>query len=889
MRSSHTPVVPILVSVLSLTRAAVFAAAPPGAHAQPFADYAGSNYLPATPSVSGGALGALGNPAAWATTDRGELDLWWNDHVFSDDDLGDWGFSMGRHLGIAMDSRKFGPTGEPIFSILDGVGPTFPTGRVIDWQVGLAGGDRRHFFGAAWRWSGGNEELLGREHGFNIGLIERPAPWLSAGLAGLLSTRSNARLGVFDIGVRPTGANWLTLFADYSLRNDQRLSDGNWGAGLEARPVRGVHLSAKFLKAPAPDRFSLLFSAGIGFGGASYSMVTSSDRHGKDIASTYVVRFAPPYREVTLPPDLRGDSGKRYIPINLENRQLTYQKYRLFDDKRVAWIDLAQRLDAIRDDKSVRGVAVNIAGLQTRPSIAWELREKLLGLRAAGKEVIVHADHLDMRGMWLASAADRLTLDPQGEITVPGFALHRTYMKDLLGKLGVGFQELRYFRYKSAVEVLAREEMSPGDREQRGRMVDVLYETMRDDVCAGRRLTAARFDSLVNDQVILQPSSAKQAGLVDEIARWSDVPKWLEKERDGAGLVRMSREYRRQYYDEVWGRPPTVAIVYAVGDCAMDTGIKGRSTSAHMRKLVDDPDVAAVVLRADSPGGDPLPSDLVAEATMKLIKAGKPVVISQGDVAASGGYWISMEGSRILTTPVTVTGSIGVIAGWYYDDGLGKKTGLRADGVQRGEHADLFAGVRFPLLGIAVPERALDENELALVKKYILSTYDEFVGKVAAARKLPDDRVREIAQGRVWMGDDAVERGLCDKTGGMTDAIALARELAGIKPGAEIILSEYPERPLFQWPQLKLPVPGATAAAAWLARTFGAGSGADELSGAAADEGWPAAAFAAGLAATDGAGEDYGFRYLRRIAQSPASPLLMLPPESLPPGWGSQP
>ncbi len=185
------------------------------------------------------------------------------------------------------------------------------------------------------------------------------------------------------------------------------------------------------------------------------------------------------------------------------------------------------------------------------------------------------------------------------------------------------------------------------------------------------------------------------------------------------------------------------------------------------------------MLRADSPGGDPLPSDLVAGAVRRLNEAGKPVIVSQGDVAASGGYWISMNGEEIVTTPLTITGSIGVIGAWIYDDGAGEKLGINYDGVQRGEHADLLREMRIPLLGMGLPHRALDEKELVLAKEYILEAYDAFTARVAEGRGLSVEAVREVAQGRVWMGGDAIERGLCDRFGGLTAALNLAREQAG--------------------------------------------------------------------------------------------------------------
>jgi protease-4 len=312
-----------------------------------------------------------------------------------------------------------------------------------------------------------------------------------------------------------------------------------------------------------------------------------------------------------------------------------------------------------------------------------------------------------------------------------------------------------------------------------------------------------------------------------------------------------------------------VALVYARGVCAMESGIKGRATSEHLRRLRHDPRVAAVVLRVDSPGGDGMASEAIAAEVRRLRAAGKPVIVSQGDLAASGGYWLSMDATEILTTPVTITGSIGVIGFWIYDDGLGEKLGLTSDGVQVGKHADLFATLRLPLLGIGPPIRALDPEELEMVKKRILAMYDGFVARVAAGRGLSEARVRELGEGRVWMGGDAVARGLCDRFGTLLDAVKAAREAAGIPAGREIRLVEYPPRQLFRWPSFAPDLPGLLRAIASLASSMGE----PEL---IAD---PPLADTPPAAATEG---DVLVRdYLQLIAAEPGVPLAVMPPAVL--------
>ncbi len=249
---------------------------------------------------------------------------------------------------------------------------------------------------------------------------------------------------------------------------------------MEVRPLSGLHLGARLRETDDADDFRFTLIAGLTLGGADYHALPAYDRGGHATGTTFLVRAAAPHRSLAVPSALRPGRSPRWAAVNLENKVLTYQKYRWFDDTRVAWLDLARRLDRLRDAPDIAGVALNLAGLRPRPSLAWELRRKLGELRAAGKEVVVHADNLSLLDTWLATAGDRLTLDPQGSVILPGFASRRTYVRGTLAKLGVGFQELRFMPCKSAVEVFARDEMSDCEREQRQRMIDVAYETARD-------------------------------------------------------------------------------------------------------------------------------------------------------------------------------------------------------------------------------------------------------------------------------------------------------------------------------------------------------------------------------------------------------------------------
>jgi len=827
----------------------------------PLADYRYESwFLPQTPGLTAGPAGSLFNPAAWSMTDRAGMDFWWNDRNIHSG-LDNYGFGFGRGLGFAMNTTTHGVSGD--------------SWKIYDYQIGLSDGNRFGSFGVAYRWAHGETQRTPRQKALSMGFITRPSSWASFGASGVWSVESTAAQYVFDLGLRPFNKQWLTLFADWTANDDQAFfTGGAWGAGVEVRPTAGVHIGGKVRDNPLTDEVEYAVTFGLTWNEVGISAMPRFDQDGDILSSSFLVRANPPHDGLAVRSPLMSKPRAAFYPVNLENKILTYQKYRYFDNKHVAWLDLLPRLNILRDSPHVSGVVLNLAGFQARTSLVWELRQKLAEIQAAGKKVYIHVDRVNTLGYYLASVADHISMDPMGSISLPGQALSRSYLKGTLEKLGLGFQEHRYFKYKSAVEILSRDSMSEGDREQRQRIVDVIYEGLREGIADGRDLTLDDYDRFVDEMANLLPQEALAEGLIDDVGRWSNKDDWFET-FEGSKFKHPEDLFNpRTYYDTVWGPAAKIPVVYAVGGCDMDTGIKGRSTSAYLRSLIGDDDVVAVVLRADSPGGDPLPSDLVADAVRQLKAAGKPVIISQGDVAASGGYWISMDGTEIMTTPLTITGSIGVISGWLYDDGLTAKAGITSESVQRGAHADLFAQVKLPFLG-GIPRRAMDETELARVETVIRDLYGDFVKAVAKGRGLDEAAVHNVAQGRVWMGGDAIEHGLCDRFGTLDDALVRARELSGVPDWRPVEYVEYPPRPAFMFPTFMPEVPSLFGAGdrinRWLAGHLAA---LPEVTDADLD----LLPVVPGLSPRE-------VEYLRSLAGAGGTPLLMINPDNLPEDW----
>jgi protease-4 len=747
--------------------------------------YGGTDPLVSAPGVSASPLAGIYNPAAWPIAGRGGLHLGWDDPA---DDAGWIGgmdetfrgvLSLGA-LGFGMERRELEPDGPDRY----------------DYTVGAGWGDRSHAAGVAYGWTRGAESRLGERERIVVGSIHR---WhrLSLGLQRTWVEGVGDDLYQADLGVRPLGPR-LTVFADASKEDEEDWEDLTFGVGAEGHLLPGVTAALRF----QPERdldfgggataveaeqwsFRLEFSPAAGVRGSVVSQRTGGDASG----STYGLDF----REG---PHLGQWLGKpaRYPSLELRG-PVAYQTYRLFDE-RTRLLALLDRLARYAEDPMIGGVVVEMSGLSLSPAGLWELRAQLASLRAEGKKVIVHFDRLGFAQYAFATVADQIWMDPFGSLDLRGIHLGRTYYKRALDRAGLGFDELRFFTYKSAVESFSRTSLSDADREQLGALLDDFYEESVAQVLAGRGIDRAAFQTIVDERGFVLPTEALELGLVDSLGTVREA-----REAAAAAPVRAAQPQFLAtlgaihgdpiWSSEDWGEPPTVAVLYAIGPCEMDSGIRGRELARAVAAAREDRRVRAVVLRVDSPGGDPLPSDLVARELRETAKK-KPVFVSQGQVAASGGYWLSMYGDEILVSPYTITGSIGVILAHVWDDSLGAKVGWDYEGLSRGRSADVDRGPVVPLVGASLPHRPLTPEERARAEVLVRDLYGGFVAAVAEGRDMEEATVDALGQGRVWSGRAGVANGLADEVGGLWDTIARAKSRAGLGPDRAVTLAEGP-------------------------------------------------------------------------------------------------
>ena len=461
-------------------------------------------------------------------------------------------------------------------------------------------------------------------------------------------------------------------------------------------------------------------------------------------------------------------------------------------------LEVFRVIERAGNDRQIDGIILNISSYNAGQETLWELRNALEKFKSRGKKVYAFISAADLDLYCLATVADKIIMDEQGTLSLLGYAWGRGYVQHSLEKLGVGARELRYLEYKSAAETYTRDSLSDADRRQYGAVLDDIMTITRDTVSKARSWSADEFNAIINNEFMFSAKSALARGLVDYIGRKDAVVNAI-KETTGREKVETfalygdydsslsAGKYAYRPVKARWmSRPPVIAVIYANGVTDMERGIAAKNLARTIREVSEKNRVKALVIRINSPGGSAEAADYVAEA-IKKAKEQIPVVVSMGGVAASGGYWVSMTASHIVASPVTLTGSIGVIGSWFYDKGLNSKLGLTVDTMQRGDHADL-------LTGIILPHRDLTPAEEARYRTYILDVYGDFTARVAANRNMDIERVEAAAQGRVYSGLGALNAGLIDSIGGLDDAVRIARELAKIPDSRRVSYDEYPKQ-----------------------------------------------------------------------------------------------
>ncbi|MGM0574617.1 MAG: signal peptide peptidase SppA [Myxococcota bacterium] len=471
-------------------------------------------------------------------------------------------------------------------------------------------------------------------------------------------------------------------------------------------------------------------------------------------------------------------------------------------DRRVVLSDALAAVDDLASDPEVGTLVVKVRTGDLGQAQARDLARALREAREAGKHVVAHAVEVDAAALVVATAADEFLMTPEGMVVAPGVRAEVTFYKDLLDAVGVEADIETMGRYKSAAEPLTRRDMSGPAREALEALVDGIWDTLLDDVAAQRGIPRDKVRALF-DLGMMSAEDARRHGLVDDLAYWPDTLERLARDSGETpalaypepvevpdltsflGVIRLLS----QVPGDGDGDGARIALLAAEGPIVLGRaadsifsrgGVVGSSDVLDAIEAIEEDDgVRAVVVRIDSPGGSALASDLVWRALHDLAKD-RPVVASLGNTAASGGYYVASAARHVVAEPSTITGSIGVFGGKLVLDGLYDKLGLDTVVISRGKHAGLFS-----------TQQRFSDSERRVIRAHMKRTYDTFVNRVARGRGMSYDAVHRVAQGRVWCGRDAVDRGLVDALGGLGDAVTKAAEMAGVDP-ERVHLESYP-------------------------------------------------------------------------------------------------
>lgn len=459
-----------------------------------------------------------------------------------------------------------------------------------------------------------------------------------------------------------------------------------------------------------------------------------------------------------------------------------YSNYR--DENTVGLDNLLSNIRMAKNDDKILGIWLDGAQLSMAPASAKAIRDALLDFKQSGKWIIASAKSYGQTNYYVASVADRICLDPTGGVDWNGLSAQKMYFARAMEKIGVEMQILKVGTFKSAVEPYFRTSMSDADRKQTQEYIGGIWSEYKEAVAASRHLSAEQLDALADRFMGLQPAEEQlAAGLVDTIVYMQDMDSLLRVYTGTKDYNTLTTYQLAQVKRPASKAQDEVAVLYLEGEISDETGdgIVGKEVVKTLKKIRKNKNLKALVLRVNSPGGSADASEQIWHAIQNVKADNIPVVVSMGDYAASGGYYISCGADYIYAEPTTLTGSIGIFGTIPNVAKLREKVGLDMDGIATNKHSDLETNILY---------RGMNAEERALMQAMVERGYDLFTSRCAAGRHVSQDYIKTIGEGRVWLGNKGVEIGIVDELGNIDSAIAKAVELAGLE---NYKLTYYPE------------------------------------------------------------------------------------------------
>lgn len=721
-------------------------------------------------AMADGPAGLRYNPAAISTDPEFALNYY---HSYSDSSFkGDNAiYTAMRGVGFAVEWLGSG-------AAVDGKSYTLGFGT---------SGQKSFSVGSAYQWRSSDDPVQNKSHFWSHGFMWRPNDIVS--IAGVVQNYNRMRTPngksdaefVYSAAVRMLKGR-LLVGGDWYQSTSQRLKDGTYRLATSFEVTNGLTLYGDFDENESyflGARFNMTswflgnhsafdsersYSGGVAYVGMHKTRRKPIVGFARDIASI----------------EITGDIPDRRPARNF------------FGPTTPTTFDYLSALEKARIDPDIRGVVVRI----NNPNLGWarreELRRAVLRMREAGKPTVAILDGMVSNGeYYLATAADRIICSPVSTVDVIGLRSEVTFAKRLLDKLGIVADLEHIGEYKNASDLLTRTEMSPAHREALTALLNDLDNQWVEELARGRNVTTADVRSWIEHGPYVSVD-AHSAGLIDTVA-YADEVDGIVRRLAGSfwRQVGMRELNDRTYARNGWSEPAQVAVVFAEGGIQeghdrselFGGDIMGSATiSRAIRSARDDYRVKALVLRINSGGGSVVASDEIWREVERT-SGKKPIIVSFGDVAASGGYYIACAADSIFAMPNTITGSIGIINGKLDLSGLYDKIGLDKETITLGKYADIYGS-----------DGGFNDDERAVIRSQMLRAYSRFVDLVAAGRTLTPDSVDAIGQGRVWSGTAARERGLVDRYADLHECITIAARMAGVEAGDDVDVVVLPER-----------------------------------------------------------------------------------------------
>lgn len=611
-----------------------------------------------------------------------------------------------------------------------------------------------------------------------FGLIGHPSPYLSLGYKTTLSDRYHMFSG---ISIRPF-KEYITISGDIEYEGIDSILNYYYGGVIQ--PLDGVKLNFH-----ADKEFNWNTGIELSFGkiklAGAYSSIDEKFSGGIIVSAQTYKTFIPKRNKITKL-RLRGSypemDRKSFLGIPLRIKQ--------------GFTKLLSDLESLISRDDVQVVLVELRNHSLGSAQLEELRNVLTKLKNANKKIIFFADsYNNILTYELACTADEIILSPLGSVAIAGIGMRSLYVKGSLEKLGIETDIVHVGKYKSAAEVLSRTDMSAADREQTGKILDDFYYPILDNIARTRNKTKEEVGTLIDSIAYFNSDDAKEYGLIDTTLYEFELENYVKDKYGKMAVVNFDDLINEKIVDESWQKKqPKIALVIAEGFIVSGEGkpnfflpslIGGDKYAKIFEAIKNDKTIKAVVFRINSGGGDAFASEEIAYA-LKRCAEKKPVIVSMGNVAGSGGYYIACLADKIYADNRTITGSIGVLGINFITKGLYDKLGISWDYAKRGEHSDQFWGLRH-----------FTEDELEKAEKEVRWWYDKFTSRVAQGRKMSQQRIDSLGQGRIYSGKYARELALIDETGGFLNALDAAKKIADIKEDVEIVV--YPRNLSFSF------------------------------------------------------------------------------------------